>query len=637
MKKNTVKVFVTGFMLTAVFSAGAQTAAQKKKVTEGYDIQALHNLASEFKAKWDKDYAEAVRLAEINGWPLSFEKDGNYSSLVGLMPDGVTPKYYQTLNANAAFTSGVNTLYANGGLGLSLTGAGFNVGVWDQLRPRVTHFTFDGRFQPFDLSTAIAMHPTHVGGTVLGSGIGSTNLNARGMAYEASGVSYDWNNDVAEMTLEAEYGLLVSNHSYGLNSDYVAEFPWMWGAYSSDSRAFDQIAFTAKNYLIVKAAGNDRNEGYNMAKGGYDLINHEATSKNVLVVAAVQGLNQAYTNPSQVVMSNFSSWGPTDDRRIKPDISAKGVGVLSSTDASNSSYGSSSGTSMAAPVVAGGAILLQQLYYQLQEVPDEEKVPMRSATLKGLICHTAHEAGDANGPDPMFGWGLFSAEKAAQALLNQGSTSIIDERTKANGSGDYTINVMAENPNLPLQVSISWTDPAGVANSGAVDSPSIKLVNNLDVRVEQGEVDYYPWRLTANNGEAAEQGVNNVDNMERVDIYNPSGQYTIRVSHQNNISQGPQQYTLIVTNASQVLSTNDNDAPLFSVWPNPANTEVNINLVDGTDGTAVFYDVQGREVLSAVLTQASTRIDTATLSGGIYMVKVAQAGKQQVKKVVVNK
>jgi hypothetical protein len=58
------------------------------------------------------------------------------------------------------------------------------------------------------------------------------------------------------------------------------------------------------------------------AKGGFDMLTEVLCLKNVLVVAAVNAV-ATYNGPSSVVMSSFSNYGPTDDGRIKPDISAK--------------------------------------------------------------------------------------------------------------------------------------------------------------------------------------------------------------------------------------------------------------------------------------------------------------------------
>src|SRR5690606_3289267 len=107
--------------------------------------------------------------------------------------------------------------------------------------------------------------------------------------------------------------------------------------------------------------------------------------------------------------------------------SAKGVNTFSSVASSNFAYGTMSGTSMASPSVAGGAILLQQHYNDLNQEF------MLASTLKGLIIHTADEAGTAPGPDYRFGWGLMNTERAAEVISANGSTSHILELTMVEG------------------------------------------------------------------------------------------------------------------------------------------------------------------------------------------------------------
>ncbi|MFX5784919.1 S8 family serine peptidase, partial [Acinetobacter baumannii] len=65
-------------------------------------------------------------------------------------------------------------------------------------------------------------------------------------------------------------------------------------------------------------------------------------------------------------MSSFSSWGPTDDGRIKPDLVADGVSVTSTGGNSTTSYATLSGTSMAAPNTTGSLLLLQEYYNRLR-------------------------------------------------------------------------------------------------------------------------------------------------------------------------------------------------------------------------------------------------------------------------------
>ena len=113
------------------------------------------------------------------------------------------------------------------------------------------------------------------------------------------------------------------------------------------------------------------------------------------------------TANTNVVMTRFSSWGQTDDGRIKPDVGAPGFSLFSSytnhstmTEHVNMSYETLSGTSMAAPTGAGSLNLLVQLHRR--EVGKNQ--PMLASTLRALAIHTADDAGDHPGPDYRFGW-----------------------------------------------------------------------------------------------------------------------------------------------------------------------------------------------------------------------------------------
>ena len=184
--------------------------------------------------------------------------------------------------------------------------------------------------------------------------------------------------------------MILSNHSYGIPADNVPL--WYIGYYDSNARNIDRIIYNAPYYLPIIAAGNDRQSGENPSDGGYDYLTDKSVAKNNIVVAATFEVLD-YEDASDVFMSSFSSWGPTDDGRIKPDISAKGVNMYSASGASNASYTNMSGTSMATPNVSGSLLLLQQHYNDLNGEY------MLASTLRALALHTADEAGFAPGPD----------------------------------------------------------------------------------------------------------------------------------------------------------------------------------------------------------------------------------------------
>jgi subtilisin-like proprotein convertase family protein len=298
----------------------------------------------------------------------------------------------------------------------------------------------------------------------------------------------------------------------------------------------------------VYSAGNDGNNNNNAApiSGGLDKLVGNKVAKNVLTVAWADNANIAQDGSlTSVDINSGSSQGPTDDRRIKPDITGNGTGLTSPISTGNTSTGSSSGTSMAAPNVTGTLLLLQQHHKNVTNSF------MRAATLKGLACHTADDAGEI-GPDPYFGWGLLNAKRAAETINNNGLTSWISEE-RLNQGQTYTITVRSNGgSNNPLVASITWTDVPGEANNGqrlTPNDPFRSLVNDLDIRVTRNGTTFFPWKLDSSDPSfATRTGDNNVDNVELVRINNPdAGDYVITITHKGNLVTGGQNYSLVVT------------------------------------------------------------------------------------------
>lgn len=535
-----------------------QTENEIKTITSRYNTAVINQLERSFNANALKEKQAALQAARTNNWPVIIEENGTYAELQKLAPDG-SPIYYTTFNVDAARSTRTNHLNIGGSLGLSLDGQNMIAHVWDGGLARPSHQEYDGpggnnRFSFGDNSTTLNFHAAHVTGTIIASGVQPA---AKGMAPRAQALGYDWNSDLSEATNAANNGMLISNHSYGYRSDLLPDY--YFGAYITDSRDWDNLMFNAPFYLMVVSAGNDGNTNYNGSPLGgnsaYDKLTGNATSKNNMVVANAQDANvDASGNLVSVFINSSSSEGPTDDLRIKPDITGNGTGVYSTYASSDTAYNSISGTSMSSPNVAGSLLLLQQHHNNLNGSF------MRAATLKGLALHTADDAGPT-GPDPVFGWGLLNAKRAAEALSANGNESQINELTLASGQ-TYQITVDSDGIN-DLMASISWTDPAGTATT-ATNSTTPRLVNDLDIRVSQGGTTYTPWRLTGvtTNG----KGDNSADPFERVEVANASGTYTITVTHKGSLSGGSQNYSLIITGLSST--------PVVCNATTPANVTV---------------------------------------------------------------
>ena len=241
-------------------------------------------------------------------------------------------------------------------------------------------------------------------GTIIASGVVGL---AKGMAPQAHGVGYDWNNDEAEATNEVANGMLISNHSYGYIATDIQD--WQFGAYINESYRWDAILYNAPYYMMVVSCGNDG--GDNSSNGDpldgnayFDKLSAMSTCKNNMAVANAGDASVTSDGTSiNVSINPSSSEGPTDDYRIKPDITGNGTFLYSTLHNSNTSYASYSGTSMSSPNVAGSLLLLQQHYN------DVNGSFMRASTLKGIALHTANDAG-SNGPDAVWGWGLMNTK-----------------------------------------------------------------------------------------------------------------------------------------------------------------------------------------------------------------------------------
>ncbi len=547
----------------------------------------LERTASDFKQTEIENFKRTLDLAKQKGWPVTMKThNGNIAFLTAVDPFGLPIYTSSQNNIIAAATTGASKLWSGGSSGLNLSGSSNSVkgkmAVWDEGGVLATHVELTGRVLQKDNPSSTSEHSTHVAGTMIASGV---NPLAKGMAFGLQQLlTYDFNNHISEMSSEAP-GLLISNHSYGTVSGWSYnstqsrwEFygrstdneDYKFGYYDNTAQMLDSIAYNAPNYLIVKSAGNHRSEngpaigqpyyrfnasGQMTAAGNrpagisnndsYDIIPTYATAKNILTVGAIYGLANGYSTKDEVTMSTFSSWGPTDDGRIKPDIVADGVNVLSSVSTSNSSYSSFSGTSMATPNSSGSLLLLQEYYAQLHA-----GTFMRSATLKALAIHTADEAGDAPGPDYKFGWGVLNVAKGADVIKanNTGSYRIFEN--VLNNTSIFSLNVIASGQG-PLVATIVWTDPkADVDPTNVLNNTAKKLVNDLDIRITQATNTYFPWVLDPGAPYVqATTGNNIIDNVEKINIDNPipGATYTIQVSHKGTLARGSQAYSLVLS------------------------------------------------------------------------------------------
>lgn len=642
---------------TALAAESTDTVVTKKEIKQQIraNKKKIKQLKAELKETNEKRLKRALRLAKKNNWELRKQlQDGRIIELVDV-DDFDQPVYFTTYNSTAADTINTDDVWPTGKAQLALTGKDVTVGVWDGGAVRTTHREFNNALitdedgittqqttkpraiqqdQNPDLSNPlpISNHATHVAGTIAAGGVWD---EARGMANQATVHAYDWNNDDAEMLSEAEGGLLLSNHSYGFITGWnYRDGRWQWtgndrvsrtedyrfGFYSSSSAGWDDIAEAAPHYLIVKAAGNDRGDGPRNRRRnqpprdceatGFDCIGSQGIAKNILTIGAVEDIVGGYTQASDVVAASFTSFGPADDGRIKPDLVANGVGVLSAhgTEADDRYY-RISGTSMATPSVTGSLALLQEHY------EDENDFNMLAATLKGLAIHTASEAGSSEGPDYRFGWGLMNTSKATEVISNatrdadsgQITDSIIFELSALNEK-TLTIDLVPDDVGSALSATIVWSDPAATPFNTVdtvLNNRTARLINDLDMVIIEtnsngDEIKHQPYKLDpANPSSAAEKADNDVDNIEKVFISNPvaDSSYQLQVAFDDDHSEDNtvESFSLIASNVKtpscfvpRDLEVNENRTShnrIVVTWDTPRNTDGDVYISYRVEGT----------------------------------------------------
>jgi len=417
-------------------------------------------------------------------------------------------------------------------------------------------------------------HGTHTAGSIFGNGTMSTG-QFRGVAWQAtlvhqslldsSGGLGGIPDDLNTLYMQAyTNGARVHSDSWGSS---------VFGSYTTSSRESDEFMWDHPDMLLVFAVGND---GADSGDGVVDLdsIGSPATAKNMLSVGAAESdrapgsggfssasygskwffdypvapingdlISQSASITNQGIAA-FSSRGPTDDGRIKPDVVAPGTDVVSVKSRAagagsgwglnaNNNYNFNGGTSMSTPLVAGAAALVRQYFQQYR---DHEQPS--AALIKGAMMHGARSLSPgqygigatreipATVPNPVEGWGQVDIEGS---LFPSDVSWFYSDQTNGLVAPGDTDEVIFYAETGSVRVTLNYSDFPATAGGGK------KLVNDLDVS------------LSGPGGVGANSGSDRTNPAERISYSIPvSGIYTARVEA-FNVPSGPQPYALIVS------------------------------------------------------------------------------------------
>ena len=597
-------------------------------------------------------------LIQVKDPRLKKDKDGNFIRPNRVTPSG-KPLYYETYHGRSHRKAIKADVVGTGGrAGYNLTGTGVHIGVWDGGHVFAAHDEFTGGPDYFDPSLSIEIsdadvaaiwssHPTSVTSIMVAKGL--THKDTYDITGIAPGVakiySYDWDNDLFEifeqLQLRANPDFILSNHSYGYplvdNNNEIIPNQYI-GDYSDWSALLDEFAYVYSNYLHVLAAGNDGRESYPEQQAtGLDQLTGSTTAKNVLTVGSFS-MNDTGTNKG---VTDFSSAGPTNDFRIKPEVCGLGenLGVAAwaqDEPAATDRYRASSGTSFASPAVAGGVALLQQLHKSTFDTY------MDGAAMKALLCHTADDitewAGqDITGPDVKTGYGAVNLEKAALLIKKDEKETLTIHNFELDQGETETLYFQTTAVGGLLSATLSWYDPP------AAFYASNTLINDLDLRITQQNTTYLPWALpTTAQQTVAILGDNSRDNLEKVVVSEPlGGRYKITISHkgslqrinQNGEFENTTQKGALVVSGPGIFSKSEQELNQFTasnnflVAPMPAEENFTISALNNNVPfkNLKILSLDGKEVLRKTRNRfslSSTTVDVSALTTGTYILGV---------------
>lgn len=421
--------------------------------------------------------------------------------------------------------------------------------------------------------TGVDSHGTHTAATAAGNKAGfSSPDSGDGNAFAAKLA----HTNLDDLDVFVTLGQALSND----HNDGARIHTNSWGddsttSYTSDCRDIDLFSRNNEDDLVIFAATN-----------GLASVKTPENAKNVLAVgASVQAPNQK---------SRYAGGtGPTADGRRKPEIYAPGKPIFSA-DTSSCGTASKSGTSMAAPAIAGTAALTRQ-YYLEGWYPTGAKNPPNGFTPSGalikatLLNGTVDMTGPVNPTDPNIlgypsnaeGWGRLLLDNALH-FAGDTQSLIVEDIRNADGfsaAGTTTYNFTISSSGQPLKVTLVWTDLESAVNSSGT---LLKNDLNLEVTTANGTFKGNVFNTVA--GESQTGGTaDSKNNVEQVLINSLVGSnLTIKVIAQAILPATKQGYALVVTGGLGQQCTTPPPAPAnLTVTPGTNQNSLTWNAVSG--------------------------------------------------------
>jgi len=422
------------------------------------------------------------------------------------------------------------------------------------------------------------------------------------------------------------------------------------GAYGDTDSDYDSVVRDAGDgepMVITVSAGN-AGEGPD-----YQSTGSPGNAKNVITIGASEAYYPGWAEDTDDYEADpdrtavFSSRGWTEDGRVKPDVMAPGMYVISTyydedDPERDDAYAGMGGTSMSNPAVAGAAGVIVEWY------EDNYGVRPSPAMVKALMINTAYDMEDQPGdyytgpiPNRDEGWGMVDLQKVMDAPVD----FMLEDQTSVITTGEeHHHEIEPIDLNEPMKVSLVWTDSP--AEAGA--DPALR--NDLNLEIDSPMGDWFrgngfptdgdgfsTWGYTESNTEAMSpfdgsgDGWDDRNNVQNVYIHPDDledGTYTVNIMGENipdPVVGDGQDYALVMYNAVDAdaepgpLPPSDPDpADGSGDWSTDVDLSVHVEHDEGEDMDVSFYDADDHSLIDTDNDVASGDRAEVTWSGLDY-------------------
>ncbi len=342
-------------------------------------------------------------------------------------------------------------------------------------------------------------------------------------------------------------GAFIHTNSWGDNNPDLR-------SYTHWCRDIDDYTWSSEDAVVVFAVANNDFQT--------DSVLTPENAKNCVAVSASLDSTRQH-------QWGIGTDGPTIDNRLKPEIMAPGVNIsMPAADSANCETEPATGTSYAAPQIAGLALLVRQYfmdgYHPTGSANSADEYTPSGALVRAMLLNGTTDmtgVGPQNDklpynhdfPNIREGWGRALSDNALFFAGENRGLQFVDRR-HADGLSDgksVTHMFSVSSSDEPLHITLVWTDPP------AEHAAAVAIVNDLNLEVKTPDNAMYLGNVFSGSQSAVGGNADHINTVEQVRLSNPPpGLWSLTVRG-HKVPLGPQGFAVVITGAVAKGNTED--------------------------------------------------------------------------------